>query len=191
MIWLGFALLAWALFGLELGLRRMLEIGSSGIAPSFIFPLVALIALAGTPSMVHRSALILGILMDLLFPVPLIEGRGEVIILGPCALGYLVAAHFMLNSRGLIVRRNPLSLGAMALAGYAIARILALFFLFIRGWIQGDIAISAGSELIAALGSALYTGFLAPLLGLVLLPIGTALGLQNLQQRRFGRSNTR
>lgn len=191
MTWIGFTLVAWALIGLDLGLRRMLEIGSTGIAPSFVFPLVALIALAGTPAMVHRSALILGLLMDLLFPVPLIEGRGEVIVLGPCTLGYLVAAHFMLNSRGLIVRRNPLSLGVMALAGYAIARILALFFLFIRGWIQGDIAISAGSELLAAFGSALYTGLIAPLLGLVLFPIGTALGLQNLQQRRFARSTTR
>lgn len=188
MMWVGMALLAWILLGLELGLRRMLEIGSSGVAPSFVFGLVALLALAGTPAMVHRGALIVGILMDLLFPVPMAEGRGEMVVLGPYTLGFLVAAHFMLNSRGLIVRRNPLSLGVMAMAGFAIARVLGLFFLFVRQWIHGDVGIGMGSELLAALGSAVYTGVVTTLLGLVLIPLAPSIGLPNLQQRRFART---
>jgi hypothetical protein len=188
MTWVGFALLTWVLLGLELGLRRMLEIGSTGIAPSFVFPLIALVALAGTPGMVHRTALILGLLMDLLSPVALAEGRGEVVVLGPWALGFLVAAHFMLNSRGLIVRRNPLSLGIMAMAGHAIAGIVALFFLLIRKWILGDVSIGAGTQLLAAMGSAVYTGLVAPLLGLVMIPLASTIGLQSLQQRRFART---
>jgi hypothetical protein len=94
----------------------------------------------------------------------------------------------MLNSRGLIVRRNPLSLGIMAMAGHAIAGIVALFFLFTRKWIQGDVAIGAGAQVLAVLGSAVYTGLVAPLLGLVMIPLASTIGLQSLQQRRFART---
>jgi hypothetical protein len=76
----------------------------------------------------------------------------------------------------------------MAMAGHVIAGIVALFFLLIRKWILGDVSIGAGTQLLAAMGSAVYTGLVAPLLGLVMIPLASTIGLQSLQQRRFART---
>ena len=187
MNWLAFTLIAWVLFGLELGLRRALELGNTSIAPSFVFSLLVLVALAAQPPTIYAAAFALGLLVDLFNPMALPGGQGELLLVGPYTAGYLIAAHMMLLSRGMLMRRNPLTFGLLAGVGFAITQIVVLSYLTVRGWVSEPVVSAAGSELLKRLASAAYTGMLSVALSLALLPLAGFLGLGNLQSRRFTR----
>ncbi len=186
MNWLIFSLVAWVLLGFELGMRRALELGNTSIAPSFVFSLLVLVALAATPVTIYSAAFFLGLLVDLLNPVVLANGN-EAVLLGPYTLGYLLAAQLMLLSRGMLMRRNPLTFGLLAGLGFAVVQVMVLSYLTIRGWFSEPVAMAAGSELLRRLASAFYSGLLGMVLALALLPLASYFGFANLQSRRFAR----
>lgn len=173
---LAFALLAWLLLGLELGLKSALELGSTGIAPSFLVPLGILIAMAAQPARAVWPCVVIGLLMDLTSSVP--AHSGEPVVIGPWALGMALAAHLVLALRAMMMRRNPMTLAFLSLVGMAVAQIAVVAILTGRNLVYGDMAWSAGAELVRRLGSAVYTGVLALAMSVVLIPMAPILGLQ-------------
>src|SRR3954462_9918974 len=101
MNWMLFAVLAWVFLGLEKGLRDALGLGSTGIAPSFVFALLTFVAMSAPRTIVIWAAIVLGILMDLVFEVPLRQFGGTVTMLGPHALAYALASQLIISMRGL------------------------------------------------------------------------------------------
>ncbi|MBY0113861.1 MAG: rod shape-determining protein MreD [Phycisphaerales bacterium] len=176
----------YACFSLELGLRKALAVGSSGIAPSFVFVLCVLISLSAPSSVAMWTCLILGLITDLTWPHEIASGVSTATIMGPYAIGYLVACQFVLSIRGNMFRRNPLTLGFLCGFGMAIAQIVVVaLYTFRSGYteIQWD----PTSQLLARLGSALYTGILGIAVGIFAGPITSALGVHQPPQRRFTR----
>lgn len=187
MNWIVFGLISWIFLGLELGLRDVLQLGPTPIAPSFMFVLVAFIAVSATPSASVWAAIVLGLLVDLTNATPYREAAGAITIVGPHALGYLLAAQLILAARAMMIRRHPISLAILTALGAAVAHIVVVFLLSMRLVLGEPIAVEASAQIGQRLLSSLYTGGLAALLSIVLFPLSGALGLHGVQARRFGR----
>jgi hypothetical protein len=121
------------------------------------------------------SALALGLGADLIWQH---AGSGEPItVLGPNALGFWVAAQFVLATRGLVVRRNPLAVGFLSIGAAAIGHIVVVAILTARHTYDLSLAWSPMGQLGARLLSSLLTGGAGLVLGVLLMPLGQALGL--------------
>lgn len=186
MNWLMFGIVAWVMLGLEKGLRGALELGASGIAPSFVFVLATFVALLAPAGTALWTCLALGLLIDLTHTVDLAAG-GAAVIVGPYALGFVMACQLVLTMRGVMMGRNPLSLGFLALVASVVCHIVVVAAFAVRGLLVSDVAWASSGQLVPRLGSALYTGALAVALALVLFPMSGALGLAGPQARRFAR----
>lgn len=188
MNWLAFGLLSWVLLGFETGFRDALALGDAHrAAPSFIFPLAAYIAIAAPASAARWAALLLGLLTDLLVSMEMGDGGGTLTLLGPHALGYLLAAQLIVIIRALLFPRNPLSLGFVAFAGYLVAQIVVVSLYTLRHSYEPQMGWEATAELLARFWASLYTGGVAVLLGMIFIPLSGVLGLQVGSPRRFGR----
>lgn len=187
MKWITFVLAAWVCVGLQMGLTGVLELGPTKVAPSLVFVLAAFVAINAQPLIALWSSLALGLIMDLVTGAPLGEGHGVATIVGPNALGYLLACQLILAMRGMLNRRNPLSLAFLSLAGNAVAQIVVLTFFSLHRWYGDPIVPGGTSELWSRLGAALYTGVAGLALSLVLIPLSNAFGFVSAQQRRFSR----
>lgn len=181
-----FAFLAWVLLGLELGLQGVLRFGSAPIEPSFVFVLVVAAALNAPSAAAQWGALALGFFVDLvLHPVALTDG-GTTVIVGPHALGYLVATQFLLALRRVVNRKNPLTYGLLACLGSAIAAAVVVALLTFHRLYGDPIEWHASRQLMDRLASAVYTGVLSVALSLALIPLGGFLGFTTTKERRFG-----
>jgi hypothetical protein len=182
-----FILLAWVLLGLELGLKSALELGDTGIAPSFVVPLGIFIALGAPPTRAVWFCIVLGVLMDLTSSAPVVAGgAGGSTIVGPWALGMALAAQLVLALRGMMIRTQPLTMGFLSALGMGVAQIVIVAILTAHNLFHGDLAWRAGAELGHRLGSAAYTGVMGFVMALVLVPMAPMVGLQ-LGQRTMGR----
>jgi len=109
--WLIFALTTYVLLGLQVGLRPLLMIDvAGGVFPSFLLILMVFLGLSAAPMTVAWAALILGCLIDLM------PTTGDVAILGPAALGYLVGSYAVVQLRSLLFRESILTLAIMVFA---------------------------------------------------------------------------
>jgi hypothetical protein len=183
MNWLLFVAIAWIFLGFEQGFRDAFSLGSLGAAPSFVFVLMAFVAMSAPRVTIFWTAAALGVCLDLLFRLPLREGTGAVTMLGPHAIAYALAAQLILSLRGLMMRRNPLTLGFLAAVGSLVAFLVLVAFYTMRHAAGAPIAWDAKRQLVAALGSSLYTGLLAILLAFVLLPLTSVLGFPDHKAR--------
>jgi cell shape-determining protein MreD len=186
MNWIVAAIVAWVLMGVEKGLRGALELGASGVAPSFVFAFAAFLALVAQPGPALWTCLVLGLLVDLTNTLDLRAG-GSATIVGPYALGFLLAGQLVLTLRGVMISRNPLTLGFLSLVGGVVCQLTVLAILGVRNLIAGDLAWSPADQLLPRLASSLYTGALAVGLALALFPLQGALGVGPSQGRRFAR----
>ncbi len=181
------ALAGWVCLGLELGLKDALALGPSRIAPSFVFCLVTFLAMFAPRSKSVWTAVALGLAMDLTFRIPLRDGAaGAAVYFGPHALAYTLAVQLVLALRGVVIKRNPLTLGFLAMLGMVVAQVTLVAIYSIRLWIGDPIALAPSAELLARLGSAVYTGVIGAMLALVLIPMAPFFGLPAQSQRRFG-----
>ena len=187
MNWIALGLLAWVFLGLEKGVADALELGGTGIAPSFVFGLLTFVAMSAPPGRALWAAVGLGVAMDLLFSIALDDGAPPVYLAGPHALSYVLGTQLVLALRGLMIRRNPLAMGFLACMGFVVARVALVAMLSLREGMGTPISWDAKGQLLAALGSGVYTGVVAVGLALALIPLGGFLGLPGQQQRRFGR----
>ena len=168
MNWVVFAVGAWIMLGLEVGLKGSLQLGDSAIAPSFVAAYAVFIACSAPPRAAQWGCLILGGLMDLTSPMPRVDGGASFTMLGPHALGALLMCQLVLALRGLMYRRNPLSLAFLSMTGFALWQVVATAIYTLRH-LTGDPTVwSPSHQLWVRLASAVYTGVVA-------LPVSLAL----------------
>jgi rod shape-determining protein MreD len=179
------AVAAWILAGLEAGLRDALVIGQTGISPSFVFVLMAFIAMTAPRPVVLWAAVALGLLLDLVFEVPLKQAGSNLTMIGPHALAYALGAQLIVVLRGIMIRRNPLTLGFLSLVGALVANLVLWTIFSLRSVAGAPLVWETKHQIVAALGSAAYTGLLGIVLAFVLFPLAGPLGLPSQQQRRF------
>lgn len=177
-----FAIAAWICFGLEIGLRDYLSLHSA--APSFIVILLVYVAMHAPQRAVLWSALVLGAIVDLTGSIT-VTPRGTAVLLGPNALGFLLGAQIVLSLRGMIVSRNPLSLGVLSLLVGAVTQIVFVAFFTVHKVYHDPIVWDASDRLLQGLLAAVYTGLVAVLLSLLLIPITPLFGFAH-THRRFG-----
>ncbi|MDX2117977.1 MAG: hypothetical protein SFY96_07340 [Planctomycetota bacterium] len=179
MNWVAFALFSWVLLGLETSMRGTLALGDAYRAsPSFVFPFAAFLAIAAPSTTARWSALLLGLLVDLMTSLETRDAGASITLLGPNALGYLLAAQLIIIIRALLFPRNPLSLGFVSFAGYLVAQIVVVALYTLRHRFDPSMVWEATPELVSRLLAALYTGGVAVLLGMLFIPFAGVLGLQ-------------
>ncbi|MDX2130895.1 MAG: hypothetical protein SFY69_02435 [Planctomycetota bacterium] len=174
------AIASWVLLGLEIGLRV------TGVGPGLVFILAMFIAMCAHPRHASWAALLLGLLIDLTSPLALTSPGPPAILVGPHAVAYLLGAHLVLALRGVMIRRNPLTLGFLSLGAGLVAQTALLAFYWFRALID-PVAFTPSGEMLARLGWALVTGAAAVPLAFVLIPLAEIMGLPSQTQRRFGR----
>ncbi|MFZ4575429.1 MAG: hypothetical protein ACOYN0_13600 [Phycisphaerales bacterium] len=188
MNWLAYLALLWLFVGLEKGLRDALTLGTTGIAPTFVFVLVTLVAMYATPLVATWAAFVAGLVLDLVFEHQLKDGGPAVTIIGPHALAYVLAVQLILTLRGVMFRRNPLTVGFLSGVGGATAMCLAAGILSLRTLFGTPLANwNVGAEMIRGLGSAAYTAAVGLFLAFPLMPVAGWIGLPLQQAGRFGR----
>jgi len=163
--WLVFAVFAWLALGLETGLKDALQLGSSGVAPSFVMTLLAFVAASSTRSAALWAAASVGAALDLLNAQPVPGGVDEVVVFGPYTLGCMLAAYATVTTRPLVFRRSTIALAFLTFVFAAMAAVVVTALLAVRSWYDPTIEIAAGRELLLRLGAALYSAGLALLLG--------------------------
>lgn len=179
-------LLGWLMFGLETGLKDTLGVRWGGVAaaPSFVIPLAIFIALCAPPVPALWTCLALGLLLDLTAPQP--TSTGLLTIVGPNALGLLLAGQFVLLVRAMVIRRHPVTLMVLSVLGATIAAIVGTALLTARGMLGDPIIFQPTDHLLSGMLSALLTGATAILLSAVFLPLSPLLG-QNAGPVRLAR----
>ncbi len=96
----------------------------AGVSPAAVIVVVAFAALHGEAMAVRWFALLGGFFLDL--SEPSLGGPfAPLYLIGPSTLGMLFAAEGMLALRGVLIRRNPLAVGA---ASFVFAFAAALFW---------------------------------------------------------------
>ncbi len=184
MNWLALAVLSYVVIGCELALRDVLTLGSSGVRPLLVLPLVMFVALHAAPTVALWCGLLLGAATDLLARVPLAGGTDTALVLGPHALGYLTAAYATLLVRGYLIRKNPLSLVFMTIVGGLLSVSVAVGLVSIKNLISRTMVWSTSEQLFARAGSVLVSAFTAFLMAFVLRRLTGVLGLPDATGRR-------
>ncbi len=186
MNWFVFAIVTWMLLGLELALLPVLDAGSGGVHPSMIIPLMSFVALYAPRKQALWAAIILGVAMDLVSPMVRIDG-GSVVIIGPHALGYLLACHFIFAIRGSLIRRNPLTLVIISIAASFVSQILVISIFTARNLGNSSLIWDAGDQLVQRSFSSLYTGLSALILSFLLFALAGVFGFHSSVPTRFAR----
>lgn len=169
MNWITFAIALWVMFGLELGLKDALELGSTGAAPSFVMTLLVVVAMSAPKRTALAAALLTGALLDLTRLAPTVQGASAVATLGPYMLGCALGVYAVLTMRAVVIRRHPLSLLALTAIAYFLTQLVVGALFEARSWYDPQIGHDATRELLRALGSSIYTGVLAAALGPLLM----------------------
>ncbi|MEO0483458.1 MAG: hypothetical protein AAF138_07510 [Planctomycetota bacterium] len=167
MNWFVFAIASWIAFGLELGARDVLQIGPGGIAPSFVIPLAVFVALWAPATHALWACLALGVLADLTWHLPRTDG-GIATILGPYAIGYTLLGALVINMRGMMIRRNPITMAFLCVLGSLVAQIAVVALFTVRRVYGDPIAWDAGDELLTRALASVYTGGVGLIVSLAL-----------------------
>lgn len=179
MNWYAFAIAAWIALGLELGLKDALNLGTTGIAPSFVVPLAVFICMGAAPARAIASCLILGLFLDLTSTLPL-DPRATLagVAPGPHALGLALAGQLVVTIRGMMIRRNPLTMAFLAGAASGVMHVVVVALVLLRRIIGDPVTWDPLEQLALRAGTSVYTGVVALPLALALFPMAPLLGLQ-------------
>ena len=186
MNWFVLLFVAWIGFGLETALLPVFDAGASGIHPSVVLPLLVFVALYAPRKHALWCAVVLGIFMDLLTPINHDNG-GPVTLIGPYALGYLLAAQFIFSVRSMVVRRNPLTIAFLSILASLIANILVVAIITLRATAGDNIEWHARDALMDHTFSSLYTGAGAVFLSFIFFALTPAFGFHTAIATRFAR----
>ncbi len=168
MNWVVFAVFAWVSLAFETGFRDALALGSSSVSPSLAMILVAFVALWAPTRHALPAAIVIGLLLDFGELIRTAEGGEQVVVLGRHALGCLLAAYTVVTMRGMMFRRNAITIVVLAGLTMALTQIVAVSMLKFRSLYDVVIVSDAAAQLGSGLGSAVYTAALAFVIGPVL-----------------------
>lgn len=164
MNWLLFAICTWVCFGLQLGLSFHLATGTGQIRPSFVIPLLVYVSLHAAPRTALWAAIALGCLVDLADPsnIHAMTTGSTMMILGPSALGYLVASQLVISLRGMVLSQNFFTPIILNLVAAFIVGLIYVSVLTLRSFYPSeDIVWQPAEQLMNAGGSAVYTAIVA------------------------------
>lgn len=166
-------LLGWLAVGLEMGLKPVLSVrvGSLVAGPSFVVPLAAMVALCAPPQQALWACMALGVALDLTSP------RDGLTIVGPYGIGMVLACQLVLALRGLVIRRNPLTLMVVSVLACLVCQVWVTAVMTARRVVDADLVWSSTHELVERGLGAVLTAGTALVLSLVLLPMAPLLGL--------------
>ncbi len=167
MRWLVFALAAWALLGVDMGLKDVLQMGAGPVAPSLVLPLVVFVALHAPALTAAAAGLVIGLALDLTHAHQIMGVPETVVIVGPYALGCAAGAYGVVALRSVVMRHNPLTFAFLAVAMAMLMHVVVSAMLELRS-IYDVTTFDAGPELLARLWISLYTGVVALPLGWLL-----------------------
>lgn len=188
MNWIALCIFAWVFLGLELGFKQAISLGPHHIAPSFMFVLLSLVAMSAPARAASVTSLILGLLMDMTNSIATKNSGPAGVVIGPHVLAYFAGVQLILSLRGIMIRRNPLTLGFLAMVGSLVGAVVLVAVFTLRSLFD-PIEWHAATELWTRLAGGAYTGGVGAIMALVLVPLSPFLGLQSPQQRRFARTN--
>lgn len=164
MNWIIFALLLWVSMGLDLGLRGLLQLGDSAIAPRFGVVLLVFICLWARPGALMLGAVFVGLGMDIFTDVYITGQEGAITVLGPYALGCMLAGYTIFTVRSVMQRKSAFTLAALTLLATLLVEVVRITLLTVRSFYD-DLALDgAVAALGTGAGTAVYTGLLALLL---------------------------
>lgn len=170
---------------LEAPVRKALQLGDTGAAPSIVVPFVVFVALNAPAAAALWTAMICGLVVDVMSP----RGGpvGAPVVLGPHALGFMGAAYLTLTARPLLMRSNPVALVVFSVLGGMVAGVVATSLLSLRGLWGPELGVGAPASAVLdlrdrALG-ALYTGATALAMAALLLPMQGLFGFQDPTRR--------
>ncbi|MCA9294421.1 MAG: hypothetical protein KDA20_11470 [Phycisphaerales bacterium] len=169
MNWLIFAIVCWVMFAFEWGFDA-LRLGETDIAPMLPIVLLVVVALRAPTRHAMVAAAVIGLLYDIMMQVN-IAGGGEAVVLGPHALGCMLGVYAVLLSRSLMYRRGVLAIVVTAILVAMLMNVVATVLLAVRSTYDVIEPGRAVVQLGRGLGSALYTGAAAIVVGSVLLAL--------------------
>ena len=160
MRWWVFILFAYLVVALQVGVADALAIPSrfGAIQPRLILLLAVFVGLSAAPGVALAAWVALGLVVDLVSPQP------GVTLVGPYALGYLVAGYVLLQGRTMVFRQHPLTMGMMILVCGLAAHLVVVLVFSIRTWYDPLPGFSGGTELVRRFFSLLVTGLLGVIL---------------------------
>ncbi|MGD9693176.1 MAG: hypothetical protein AB7G17_10335 [Phycisphaerales bacterium] len=167
MRWLAFAIVAWALLGLEVGFKDALQVGAGPVAPSFVMALVVFVALHAPALTAAAAGLVIGLALDLTHAHQFMGAPQTVVIVGPYAIGCMCGAYAVVAMRSIVMRHNPLTFAFLTVMGAMIMHVVVSALMEARS-IYDVITFDAGPELMARVWISLYTGVVAVPLGWLL-----------------------
>ncbi|MCK4871539.1 MAG: rod shape-determining protein MreD [Phycisphaerales bacterium] len=160
MRWWAYAILAYLALGIEVSLRPVVEIGETGVSPSIIIIFAVIIALYAPGRIAVWACLILGLAIDLTNMPRMTDGGGSLVVIGPYALGYTLAAYLLLQVRMMVIRRNAITLAFCVLIAATFVQVVVMAFMTVRGWMD-PLAWDLSHELLMRLLIAVYSALLA------------------------------
>jgi len=166
MNWIVFLVVSWFALGLEVGFDA-LRLAPGDVAPSFVIPILVYIALSAPAKHALWAALLIGALLDLTWIIPR-DDLAEATVIGPNALGALIATQLVLSLRGMVIRKHPLTLVVLSIASASVMGVVVVAFMTLRELYGDPIDFSPTGELGTRLLSALYTGATALVWAVVL-----------------------
>ncbi|MFU8827944.1 MAG: hypothetical protein ACNA8P_00760 [Phycisphaerales bacterium] len=164
MNWIVFAIFAWIAMAFETGFRDALQLGSTPISPSIAMILVAFVALWAPIRHALPAAIIVGLLLDFNDLIRTPSGE-HIVVIGRHALGCLLASYTVVTMRGMMFRRNAITIVVLSALTLALTQVVAISLLRFRSLYDVVVVTDAGAQMGWQLGSAVYTGILAFIVG--------------------------
>jgi hypothetical protein len=171
MRWPVFIFFAYVTLCLDVGLRRLFELptGTGPVTPDLMLILVVFIAAWSQTLTACSAGLILGLLLDLQSPMLGVDGKTTAVLVGPHALGFLLAAYATLQVRAMFYRSSIFSIAGMVLFAGTLCYLLSIALLTFRGVISHPLpGYLAADELYLAFLKLIYTMILSVPFGYVL-----------------------
>lgn len=185
MSWVAFVIAAWVLFGLELGMKDGLELGMTSVAPSFVVPLLVLVAMHAPKLTSLWAAFVIGLVLDLTHAR--LAGEVGVTIVGPYTLGCLLGCSAVLNMRSMVMRKHIVTFAFLTLIVAGLMQIGATANFAVRSWYDRSVEMPEPmAELMPRLGSAVYTALLSLVLGPMLMYLAPFFGFHATQGHGHG-----
>ena len=176
--WSIFAVFAYLALVLQSAVPVLLEVRAwdARPEPSVVLVLMVFIAMGAPQTIALWAALILGFLVDMTSPLPIVTTMQEmrdIALPGPFTLGYVTGAYAVIQIRGMAFRDSPFALAIMVFAAGLFVHLVAVSLISFRGLpIHPADAIPnwhAADELVAAFFNLLYSAILAIPIGFLLI----------------------
>lgn len=166
---------------LDAGLSHALRLpDATGVAPSFMLILAVFIALSAPGMTVAWTCLLIGLIVDLISPLPAPDRVSDIVIVGPAAVGFFLGGYITTQLRGVVFRDSPLTLAVMVIVAGIFVNLAMVALLRMRGLpLPLDQPLPnwrATDELVRAFFQLLYSAVVAVPVGFVLFRIEAVFG---------------